>query len=122
MKTFKKMMVITISLLICAGCSLNINNIPTDHTSLIYFQDSYEKCRERFRTLSKDVEKRFEIHKNGRGARYTRIHEPEKLVYVEQFEHRSEAMRRELKIKKLSHNKKLQLIIENNKSKIIKQK
>ena len=71
---------------------------------------------------AKDVEKRFEIHKNGRGARYTRIHEPEKLVYVEQFEHRSEAMRRELKIKKLSHNKKLQLIIENNKSKIIKQK
>ena len=42
---------------------------------------------------AKDVEKRFDMHKNGRGARYTRMHEPEKLVYVEPFESRSEAMR-----------------------------
>jgi len=63
---------------------------------------------------AKDVEKRFEMHKNGRGARYTRMHEPEKLVYVEDFESRSEAMRRERKIKTLSHTKKQQLIMENN--------
>ena len=65
---------------------------------------------------AKDVEKRFDMHKNGRGARYTRMHEPEKLVYVEPFESRSEAMRRERKIKKLSHNKKQQLINNNNSS------
>jgi len=65
---------------------------------------------------AKDAEKRFEMHKKGRGARYTRMHEPEKLVYVEQFESRSEAMRRERKIKTLSHNKKQQLITDNNKS------
>jgi len=65
---------------------------------------------------AKNVEKRFEIHKKGRGARYTRMHEPEKLVYVEQFESRSEAMRRERQIKTLSHNKKQQLINNNNKS------
>jgi putative endonuclease len=65
---------------------------------------------------AKDVKKRFEMHKRGRGARYTRMHEPEKLVYVEQFESRSEAMRQERKIKTLSHNKKQQLITENNKS------
>lgn len=65
---------------------------------------------------AKDAEKRFEMHKKGRGARYTRMHEPEKLVYVEQFESRSEAMRRERKIKTLSHNKKQRLITDNNKS------
>jgi len=65
---------------------------------------------------AKDVEKRFEMHKKGRGARYTRMHEPEKLVYIEQFENRGEAMRRERRIKTLSHNKKQQLINNNNKS------
>jgi predicted GIY-YIG superfamily endonuclease len=65
---------------------------------------------------AKDAEKRFEMHRKGRGARYTRMHEPEKLVYVEPFESRGEAMKRERKIKTLSHNKKQQLITENNKS------
>jgi len=62
------------------------------------------------------VEKRFEMHKKGRGARYTRMHEPEKLVYIEQFENRGEAMRRERRIKTLSHNKKQQLKNNNDKS------
>ena len=65
---------------------------------------------------AKDAEKRFEMHKKGRGARYTKMHEPEKLVYVKEFESRGEAMRRERKIKTLSHNKKHQLITENNRS------
>jgi predicted GIY-YIG superfamily endonuclease len=65
---------------------------------------------------AKDVEKRFEMHKKGRGARYTRMHEPEKLVYTEEFESRGEAMRRERRIKTLSHNKKQQLIKSNSKS------
>ena len=65
---------------------------------------------------AKDVEKRFEMHMKGRGARYTRMHEPEKLVYLEQFESRGEAMRRERQIKTLNHDKKQQLIIENNRS------
>ena len=67
---------------------------------------------------AKDVKKRFELHKKGRGARYTRIHDPEKLVYVEQFNTRGEAMRRERKIKTLDHNKKHELVINyNNQSK-----
>jgi putative endonuclease len=62
------------------------------------------------------VEKRFEMHKKGRGAKYTRMHEPEKLVYTEEFESRGEAMKRERRIKTLSHNKKQQLINNNSKS------
>jgi len=65
---------------------------------------------------AKDAEKRFEMHKKGRGARYTRMHEPETLVYTEQFESRSEAVRRERKIKTLNHNRKQQLINKNNNS------
>jgi predicted GIY-YIG superfamily endonuclease len=65
---------------------------------------------------AKDVEKRFEMHKKGRGAKYTRMHEPEKLVYTEEFESRGEAMKRERRIKTLSHNKKQQLINNNSKS------
>ncbi len=61
---------------------------------------------------AKNVECRIKMHKKGRGARYTKMHEPEKLVYVEEFESRAEAMRRERQIKTLSHNKKQQLITE----------
>ena len=65
---------------------------------------------------AKDPEKRFELHKKGQGARYTRMHAPEKLMYIEQFESRGEAMKRERKIKKLSHDKKQQLIADNARS------
>jgi len=59
---------------------------------------------------AKDAQKRYELHKKGRGAKYTRIHEPEELVYIESFETRGDAMRRERKIKTMSHNRKKQLI------------
>jgi putative endonuclease len=59
---------------------------------------------------AKDVEKRYKMHEMGVGAKYTRIHKPEKLVYVEELESRGEAMKRERQIKKLSHTKKKRLI------------
>jgi putative endonuclease len=59
---------------------------------------------------AKDVKRRVEQHKKGRGARYTRIHEPEKIVYVEEFDSLGEAMKREREIKSLSHSKKQRLV------------
>jgi putative endonuclease len=56
------------------------------------------------------------MHKRGLGARYTRIHKPEKVVYTEEFERRNEAIKLERRIKKFSHNKKKQLINKNIKS------
>jgi predicted GIY-YIG superfamily endonuclease len=47
------------------------------------------------------------------------MNEPEKLVYVEPFESRGEAMRRERKIKTLSHDKKQQLINDNSNSSVL---
>jgi len=59
---------------------------------------------------AKDVKHRVEQHKKGQGARYTRMHEPEKMVYVEEFDSLGEAMKREREIKSLSHSKKQQLV------------
>jgi putative endonuclease len=58
---------------------------------------------------SKNLKSRVRLHVNGNGARYTRIHKPKKLVYVEKFVSRAEAMKRERRIKKLNHRQKRQL-------------
>lgn len=57
-----------------------------------------------------DVEKRFEKHKQGTGAKYTRAFKPVKIVYTEKFNTKSEAMKAEKKFKKLSRNNKEEII------------
>ena len=59
---------------------------------------------------AKDMKSRLEQHRKGQGARYTRMHKPDRVVYVEDFGSRKEAMERERQIKKLSHRQKKQLI------------
>ncbi len=54
-------------------------------------------------------------HLNGTGAKYTKAHKPDHVAYVEHFETRGQAMRREREIKKLSHQKKLDLIVSQTK-------
>ena len=62
---------------------------------------------------SVDVEARVKVHNAGRGARYTRMHRPVKLVYSEEFETRSGALKREAEIKKLVKKDKESLIFQN---------
>jgi len=50
------------------------------------------------------------LHMNGKAARYTRMHRAKKIVYVEEFGSRAEAMKREKWIKRLKHSQKLALI------------
>ncbi len=57
-----------------------------------------------------DVNKRFEVHKSGHGAKYTRAHKPIKVVYTQEFKTKSDAMKEERRIKKLSREEKLSLI------------
>ena len=59
---------------------------------------------------TKNIDERTRLHANGRGARYTRSHKPERVAYVELFDSRTKAMKREREIKKLSHQQKLDLI------------
>ncbi len=58
---------------------------------------------------TKNVRSRFRTHVNGNGARFTKMHKPKGLVYVEEFSSRSEAMKREKRIKKLNHAQKRKL-------------
>ena len=56
-----------------------------------------------------DIEHRVKMHNEGKGAKYTRGRGPVKLVYLEEFETKQEAMSREAKIKRLSRKEKLLL-------------
>ena len=55
-------------------------------------------------------ERRTRQHNHGTGARYTRAHSPVQLVYVEQVENRSCAMKHERAIKALPRAKKELLV------------
>lgn len=57
-----------------------------------------------------DIEKRVKVHNEGKGAKYTKARRPVTLSYTESFETKSEAMKREAAIKKLSRAEKLKLI------------
>src|SRR3972149_3538326 len=57
-----------------------------------------------------NVAARFERHKKGRGARYTRMRRPKTVVYVEEFKTRGAASKRERQLKALSHKEKYDLV------------
>ena len=57
-----------------------------------------------------DIEKRVAAHNAGRGAKYTKGRRPVRLVHIEVFDTREEAMKREWRIKKLTRRGKLALI------------
>ncbi|MCG2731159.1 MAG: GIY-YIG nuclease family protein [Acetobacterium sp.] len=57
-----------------------------------------------------NIEARIGVHNSGNGAKYTRGRLPVTLVYLESFETRSEALSREIAIKRLSKKKKMELI------------
>jgi putative endonuclease len=59
---------------------------------------------------TKNLEARTRQHENGKGAKYTKSHKPRKVAYVEFFDCRSKAMKREREIKKLTHQQKSDLI------------
>ena len=63
-----------------------------------------------------DLEKRLALHNSGKGAKYTRSKRPCKLVYYEEISNKSEALKRETAIKKLTKAKKEDLVRSFNKS------
>ena len=66
-----------------------------------------------------DVEKRYQAHLSGKGAKYTKAFKPKELVFVKEFSTKSEAQKEECRIKKLSRKEKMQLITENKNVKFI---
>lgn len=73
------------------------------------------RCRDGtlYTGITTDVEKRFEAHCSGKGAKYTRGRGPLELVYRETCQNHSQALKREWEIKAMSREKKQELI-ENN--------
>jgi putative endonuclease len=59
-----------------------------------------------------DPERRVEEHNAGRGALYTKFRRPVELIYLEEVIDRSAAQRREYIIKKLTREKKVNLVRE----------
>ncbi|APX72622.1 GIY-YIG nuclease family protein [Companilactobacillus allii] len=62
---------------------------------------------------SNNVLKRVETHNAGRGAKYTKARRPVKLLYYENLHDKSEALKREIKLKKLNRVKKESFLQEN---------
>ncbi|MBR1845224.1 MAG: GIY-YIG nuclease family protein [Oscillospiraceae bacterium] len=57
-----------------------------------------------------DLDRRLAVHNSGKGAKYTRSRRPVELIYHEELESWSAALRREAAIKKLTRGEKLRLI------------
>lgn len=59
-----------------------------------------------------DPARREREHNAGRGARYTRVRRPVRLVYIEEMPDKLSALKRELAIKRLPRKKKQALAAE----------
>jgi putative endonuclease len=60
-----------------------------------------------------DPPRREKQHNAGRGAKYTSVRRPVKLIYVEELPSRTAAMKRELAIKALKREQKKKLAQKN---------
>ncbi len=60
--------------------------------------------------ITNDLDKRVAAHNNGTAAKYTRARRPVTLVFTERCEDRSDALKREMEIKRLTRDAKHILI------------
>ena len=59
--------------------------------------------------ITTNVEARLEVHRSGKGAKYTRGRGPLEVVYTEECASKSDALKREFQIKALPREEKLKL-------------
>lgn len=69
------------------------------------------KCSDKslYTGWTNDIKKRLKAHNEGKGAKYTRGRTPVELVYLEEFDTKEAAMKREAAIKKMSRAEKMKL-------------
>jgi putative endonuclease len=60
--------------------------------------------------IAKNVEIRFQLHVEGKGAKYTRMFPPKRILYRKLYPSRQEAASEELRLKGLSRYEKEMLI------------
>lgn len=61
-----------------------------------------------------DLNRRVAAHNAGQGAKYTKSRRPVELLYFEELSSKSEALKREAAIKKMSRSEKLRMISKEN--------
>ncbi|MDF2608095.1 MAG: endonuclease [Bacillales bacterium] len=54
-----------------------------------------------------NLDVRIKKHNSGKGAKYTRARKPVQLIYYEEFEDKTLALKKEVSFKKLNRNQKL---------------
>jgi putative endonuclease len=60
--------------------------------------------------ISRDVNSRYNLHLNGKGARYTRMNPPRRLIGSKEYGNRTEAARAEISCKQLTAEEKWSLV------------
>jgi len=60
--------------------------------------------------IAKGIDKRFIEHQKGRGAAYTKMHKPRKVIYREKMNSHSDAIKRELQIKSWDRARKIKTL------------
>ena len=63
--------------------------------------------------ITDNVQRRFAVHKNGKGGRYTHSRGVKRILYTKQYKTRGKALKREAEIKSWSRERKLNLINSN---------
>ncbi|MDD7804640.1 MAG: GIY-YIG nuclease family protein [Endozoicomonas sp. (ex Botrylloides leachii)] len=67
--------------------------------------------------VTTDIKRRWKQHATGKGgAKFFRAKQPRQLLYIETGHDRSSAIRKEIRLKKLTHTQKWDHIIRNNPS------
>ena len=81
--------------------------MPKNYVYILYCSDSTL-----YTGYTNDLAKRFSAHSQYKGAKYTKVKKrhPLKICYVEQLSTKSDALKREIAIKKLSRTEKINLI------------
>ena len=77
------------------------------------------KCNDNsvYTGISNNLKKRLDTHAKGNGSKYVRARLPIKLIYSEECQSRSKAIKREIEIKKLDKKNKELLVKLYNKKK-----
>jgi len=83
----------------------------TNYTYILECADGTYYCG-----WTNDIDKRLRTHNAGKGGKYTRARLPVRLVHLETFPTKEEAMAREWQIKKLKREQKEEIIRGGNRN------
>jgi putative endonuclease len=67
--------------------------------------------------ITTDINRRLNQHNSGKGAKYTSIRRPVKLMSISEVGDRSDASKEEYRIKQLTRKEKFEYILKNVKNK-----